>query len=88
MTTLTIDTHAVVKRLTKAGAGEELAEAIAISLSETGGDLATKTDLKAGLAELEVRLTNRFYGVAAGLAALILAGHGIVIAALFRFFSP
>jgi len=87
MAVLIIDTHAVVKRLKRAGAGEELAEAIATSISATEGDLATKADLKAGLAELEVRLTNCFYGVAAGLAALILAGHGVVIVALFSFLS-
>jgi len=83
MTALIIDTYALVKRLKKAGAGEELAAAIASGFSEAGGDLATKADLKAGLAELEVRLTNRIIAAA---GFIILAQTGIL--GLFRFLSP
>jgi len=99
MTTLTMDTLAYAKRLRGAGINdrqaEAMAEALAAEIYGAGGELATKADLVAGLAELrteisalEVRLTNRLYGVAAGLAALILAGHGAVIFAMFRFLAP
>jgi len=83
MTALTIDTHALVKRLKSAGAGEELAEAIVSGFSEAGCDLATKADLKAGLAELEVRLTNRIIA-AAGFVIVMQTG----ILALFSFLAP
>jgi len=75
MTTLTIDTHAFVKRLKEAGADEKLAEAIASGHTDAGAQLATKADLKAELAQLETRLTNRFYLV----AGLIVAAVGLLI---------
>jgi len=75
MTIVTIDTHAFVKRLKAAGADEELAEVIASGVSEAGGALATKADLKAELAQLETRMTNRFYLV----AGLIVAAVGLLV---------
>jgi len=79
VTTLTIDTHAFVKRLKAAGAGEELAEAIATGVSEAGGAFAARADLdsfatREDFSALEVRLTNRFYVV----AVLIVVAGGIL----------
>jgi len=76
MTTLTAATLAFVKSLREAGADEKLTEAITTGVPRiveaSGSELATKADLVAGLAELrteiaalEVRLTNRLYGMAA-----------------------
>jgi len=60
-----------VKRLKTAGADEGLAEVIATGVAEVGDEIATKADLNAGLtemktemAELETRITHRFYVVA------------------------
>lgn len=60
-----------MKRLKTAGADEGLAEVIATGVAEVGDEIATKADLNAGLtemktemAELETRITHRFYVVA------------------------
>jgi len=89
MTTLTIDTLALANDLKKAGTGDKQAEAmskaIATGVSGASGELATKTDLAAELAKLEIRLTNRFYAVAAGLGALIVGQGALTIGILSRF---
>ena len=71
------DTLATARKLKAAGVEDAQAEAIAAAV--TGGDLATKADLKAGLAGLETRLTSRFYGIAAGIVA---ANTGLTVALL------
>ena len=69
------DTHAAVKTLREAGADEAMAEAIVNTASAAAGadreQLATKADLKAGLAALEVRLTWRLVGLAAAIVAAV-----------------
>jgi len=95
MTTPTIDTLALANKLKKARAegkqAEAMAEAIATGVSGAGGELATKADLtslkaelKADLAKMETRLTNRFYAVAAGLAALIVGQGALTVGILLR----
>ena len=77
------DTHKSFKRLLKAGADEALAEAIIDCQSGSQSELATKADIakleadivrleastKENIAGLEVRLTNRMYGLAIGIVA-------------------
>jgi len=60
-----------VKRLKTAAADEGSADVIATGVAEVGDEIATKADLNAGLtemktemAELETRITHRFYVVA------------------------
>ena len=55
---VTFDTLKFVRRLQSAGVAESQAEAFAEALKEAQGeaDLATKADLKTGLAELEGRI--------------------------------
>lgn len=75
------DTLATARKLKAAGVEDAQAEAHAeaAAAAVTGGDLATKADLKAGLASLETRLTSRFYGIAAGIVA---ANTGLTVALL------
>ncbi len=65
----TFDTHEAVKRLTARGAGEELAEAIVETVRDSRETVATFPQLKAELAALETRMTNRLHVVAAGIVA-------------------
>jgi len=85
MTTLTSATLDLAKSLREAGADEKLTEAITTGVSravEAGGsENATKTDIanvKTQIANVEARLTHRFYGIAAL----------IVVAVLIRPFLP
>ena len=71
------DTLATARKLKAVGVEDTQAEAIAAAV--TGSALATKTDLKAGLASLETHLTVRFYGIAAGIVA---ANTGLTVALL------
>lgn len=79
-----LDTHAIARRLTDAGADPKLADAITAAVREAAGhgNHVTPDQFKAGLAELhariataEIRLTWRMLGIA-GLvpAALRLLG--------------
>lgn len=78
------DTLAYTRRLRAAGFSEEQAEAQTEALhtafregAAARGDMATKTDLEASIAALEVRMTNRLYAaVFAGFAL----NAGLVIA--------
>ena len=81
MSTVTFDTHALVKDLTRAGMPEEQAEVLARSQAALIDDnLATKQDLKEmelaarqDLKELELRLTIR-------LGSMIVVAVGVVAA--------
>ena len=65
---------ALYDALTKLGLDpKEAKEAVANVASSK--DMATKADLKAGLAELETRLVKQMYGA----VAIILAGVGLMI---------
>ena len=70
MSTVTFDTHAFVKDLTRAGMPEEQAEVLARSQAALIDEkLATKQDLK----ELELRLTIR-------LGSMMVVAVGVVAA--------
>ena len=81
----TLDTLAVAQRLTDAGAEPKLAGALATAMRDAvdAGDHVTPDQFKAGLAELEARLTWRF---AAALLAQT-AAMAAIMAALLRLFS-
>jgi len=76
------DTLAAARDLKDAGVEPGYAEAIANAVRAAANagreELATKADLapfatKTDFAKLELRMTNKLYAVAAGLAALIVA---------------
>jgi len=73
----TIDTHAIARTLTDAGADPKLADAITAAVREAAdhADHVTPDQFKAGLAELEARLTWRFAGA-------MLAQTGVILAAV------
>ena len=83
MSTVTFDTHAFVKDLTRAGMPEEQAEVLARSQAALIDDkLATKQDLKEmelvtkqDLKELELRLTIR-------LGSMMVVAVGVVAASV------
>ena len=73
----TLDTHAIARTLIAAGADPKLADAITAAVREAAdhGDHVTPDQFKAGLAELEARLTWRFAGA-------MLAQTGVILAAV------
>ena len=73
----TLDTHAIARTLTDAGADPKLADAITAAVREAAdhGDHVTPDQFKAGFAELEARLTWRFAGA-------MLAQTGVILAAV------
>ncbi len=82
MTTMTLDTHAIIKRLTAAKMPEEQAELIIDAINQSReddvGKLATKSDLR----EVELRLNGEItllkwmMGlVIAGILALVLKAY-------------
>ena len=66
------DTLAFVKRLSAAGMEARQAEALAEALTAHAfDDLATKSDLKSGLQDLELRLTMRMGALTAATIAIL-----------------
>lgn len=75
MASAAFDTFQAARALECAGVDRAQAEAIAEAIQQRQ-DHATKADLaelRAEMAALETRLTNRFYAVAIGLAATVAA---------------
>ncbi len=88
----TLDTHAIARTLTDAGADPKLADAITAAVRHAAdyGDHVTPDQFKAGLAELdariadlEARLTWRFAGALLAQTAAMAA----IMAALLRLFA-
>ncbi len=73
------DTYAAIRSLEAAGADSNLAEAIVQTVGRADRDLATKSDLKAELSVLEVRLTSAGYHLACG---VVVANTAIVFGLL------
>ncbi|MBF0152864.1 MAG: DUF1640 domain-containing protein [Magnetococcales bacterium] len=77
MTTMTFDTHTAIKRLKAAGFDEKQAEALSDTIKEAQdahlAELATKADLKLGIAEAKTDIIKWMFGVAAGQAMFIIA---------------
>ena len=81
------DTLAAARALKDAGVKPEHAEAIANAVREAANagreELATKSDLavfatKSDLAALELRLTNKLYAVAIGIAGVTIAAVKLI----------
>ena len=72
MTASTFDTLAAARDLEAAGFERRQAEALASAIRSGQGDLATKTDLEAGLATLESRLVR--WGAGLAVAVVIILG--------------
>ena len=53
MATYTIDTHATIRELEDAGMDSRQAEVVVAAISRSDAELATKSDLKAEIAELK-----------------------------------
>ena len=81
----TLDTHAIARTLTDAGADPKLADAITAAVLEAAdhGDHVTPDQFTAGLAELEARLTWRFAGALLAQTAAMAA----IMATLLRLFA-
>jgi hypothetical protein len=72
MATFGFDTLAFVKRLSAAGMESRQAEALAEALTAHAfDDLATKSDLKNALQDLELRLTIRLGALSAATVAIL-----------------
>ena len=73
--TVTLDTHAAIKRLTASGISTEQAEAIVDTVTRSDAELVTQSHVRAELAQLEQRLTLR-------IVAIVAIANGILFAAL------
>ena len=71
MATYTLDTHATIKHLENAGMDSRQAEAIVEAISRSDAELATKSDLKAEIAELKAEVFRALWIQGAGIVALI-----------------
>ena len=80
----TLDTHAIARTLTDAGADPKLADAITAAVREAAdhGDYVTPDRFKAGLAEMEARLTWRFAGAMLAQTVILAAVIGAAVAIL------
>ena len=81
----TLDTHAIARTLTDAGADPKLADAITAAVREAAdhGDHVTPAEFRAGLAELDARIAN----AETRLTWRMLGIAGVAIAVL-RLFAP
>ncbi|MDE2973627.1 MAG: hypothetical protein OXU64_02725 [Gemmatimonadota bacterium] len=80
----TLDTLAIARALTDAGADPKLADAITAAVREAAdhGDHVTPDQFKAGLENLEARLETRLATVETRLTWRMIAVAGLVVAAL------
>ena len=78
--TVTLDTHAAIKRLTASGINTEQAEAIVDTVARSDAELVTTAHLRAEIAQLEQRLTLR-------IVAIVAIANGILFAVL-RYLPP
>lgn len=70
---MNFDTHATIKALREAGLDERQAEAITEAIRSGHGDLVTNASLRAELAELENRLSNKMYTFGLAIAGVMIA---------------
>ena len=71
MATYTIDTHATVRELEDAGMASRQAEVVVAAISRSEAELATKSDLKAEIAELKAEVFRALWIQGGGIVALI-----------------
>ena len=79
----TLDTLAIARTLTDAGADPKLADAITAAVREAAdhGDHVTSDQFKAGLANLEARIDTRIATAETRLTWRMIAVAGLVVAA-------
>lgn len=70
MTTYTIDTHATVRELEDAGMDSRQAEVVVGAINRSDAELATKSDLKAEIANLKAEVFRALWIQGAGIVAL------------------
>ena len=70
MTTYTIDTHATIRQLEDAGMDSRQAEVVVGAISRSDAELATKSDLKAEIANLKAEVFRALWIQGAGIVAL------------------
>ncbi|MDE2755677.1 MAG: hypothetical protein OXI92_03905 [Acidobacteriota bacterium] len=101
MAPYTLDTHATIKQLEEAGMDSRQAEAVVAVMSRSDAELATKTDLKAEIADLKVEIAEvrselkqdiadlkaTMFKVALGVAVAIILANATMTLALIRFLS-
>ena len=78
------DTITALHRLEDAGFSREQAEAIAAGDLEAAlvGEPVTRAELEAGLSALKADMLGKIYAIGVGLAVLIVAANGALVAAL------
>ena len=65
------DTHKAYRALTAGGFSETQAQTLVETLGESGDELVTKTDLHAGLRDLEFRIVKYQLGIAGATVAAV-----------------
>ena len=80
----TLDTLAIARTLTDAGADPKLADAITAAVREAAdhGDHVTADQFKAGLAEMQARIADAETRLTWRFAGAMLAQTGVILAAL------
>ena len=71
MATYTLDTHATIRELEDAGMDSKQAEVVVAAISRSDAELATKSDLKAEVANLKAEVFRALWIQGAGIVALI-----------------
>ena len=78
-----LDTHAAIRDLIAAGADPKVAEAIVALVRDADEQLATKSDIKAAVAELKADILK----VAIGTVLAVIGINAGITAGLFQLFS-
>ena len=86
MVARSFDTYRTVKELVEAGFDESQAEAVvdAVGNAMGEGELVTKSDLEAGLKELESRMTLKFMWMMIGSISITTALLSLVIGIMLQ----
>lgn len=84
MSTSEFDALSAARKLEGAGAGRQLAEAIAGAVRDARVGLVTSDEFRAGLAKLRAELRSDFYRALWMQAGIIIAGVGALLT-LFQF---
>jgi len=79
MPSASFDTLTAARELEAAGLDRRQAEAIAKTVRNGQGDLATKADVDSAVSALEVRLVKWAIGLAFAVAAVVLAGVRLML---------
>ena len=72
LATYTMDTHATIRRLEDPGMGSRQAEVVVAAIARLDAELATKSDLKAEIANLKAEVFRALWIQGAGSSAWLL----------------